>query len=163
MAYAFSRFKVGGRKALFAILLAQMLPPATLIIPLFLLMYHIKLTNSIIRVVISHLTVLLPLVTWFLIGFFDDVPRELEDAAQVDGCTQWETFFKTFSYPSFAQGWELPGCLPLFCPGNDMFYALKFDECQRPGHCRLALPAIGLSAVLKWDRCPRQSYWRSCQ
>ena len=52
-----------------------MLPPATLIIPLFLLMYHLKITNALARVVISHLTVLLPLVTWFLIGFFDDVPR----------------------------------------------------------------------------------------
>jgi ABC-type glycerol-3-phosphate transport system permease component len=122
-AYAFSRFNVGGTKARFGILLAQMLPPATLIIPLFLLMYHIKITNSIIRVVISHLTVLLPLVTWFLIGFFDDVPRELEDAAQVDGCTQWQTFFKIV-LPIIRPGMGAAGLFAFVMSWNDMFYAL---------------------------------------
>jgi multiple sugar transport system permease protein len=122
-AYAFSRFNVGGSKARFGILLAQMLPPATLIIPLFLLMYQIKLNNSIIRVVISHLTVLLPLVTWFLIGFFDDVPRELEDAAQVDGCTQWQTFFKIV-VPIVRPGMGAAGLFAFVMSWNDMFYAL---------------------------------------
>ena len=122
-AYAFSRFNVGGTNARFGILLAQMLPPATLIIPLFLLMYHLKITNSIIRVVISHLTVLLPLVTWFLIGFFDDVPRELEDAAQVDGCTQWQTFFKIV-LPIIRPGMGAAGLFAFVMSWNDMFYAL---------------------------------------
>jgi multiple sugar transport system permease protein len=122
-AYAFSRFNVGGSKARFGVLLAQMLPPATLIIPLFLLMYHIKLTNSIIRVVISHLTVLLPLVTWFLIGFFDDVPRELEEAALVDGCTRWQTFLKIL-VPVVRPGMGAAGLFAFVLSWNDMFYAL---------------------------------------
>jgi ABC-type glycerol-3-phosphate transport system permease component len=93
-AYAFSRFNVGGSPARFGVLLAQMLPPAALIIPLFLLMYHIKLIGSIWAVVVAHLTVLLPLATWFLIGFFDELPLELEEAALVDGCTRWQTLIK---------------------------------------------------------------------
>jgi multiple sugar transport system permease protein len=122
-AYAFSRFNVGGDKARFVVLLAQMLPPATLIIPLFLLMYHLKISNSLARVVISHLTVLLPLVTWFLIGFFDDVPRELEEAALVDGCTQWQTFLKII-VPIIRPGMGAAGLFAFVMSWNDMFYAL---------------------------------------
>lgn len=122
-AYGFSRFNVGGNKARFFVLLAQMLPPATLIIPLFLLMYHVKLTNSIIKVVISHLTVLLPLVTWFLIGFFDDVPRELEEAALVDGATRWQTFFQIV-LPIVRPGIGAAGLFAFVLSWNDMFYAL---------------------------------------
>lgn len=128
-AYAFSRFNVGGSKARFVVLLAQMLPPATLIIPLFLLMYHVKLTNSIIRVVISHLTVLLPLVTWFLIGFFDDVPRELEEAALVDGCTRWQTFLMIV-VPVVRPGMGAAGLFAFVLSWNDMFYALMLTSAK---------------------------------
>lgn len=128
-AYGFSRFNIGGNKARFIVLLAQMLPPATLIIPLFLLMYHVKLTNSIVRVVISHLTVLLPLVTWFLIGFFDDVPRELEEAALVDGATRWQTFFQIV-LPIVRPGIGAAGLFAFVLSWNDMFYALMLTSAK---------------------------------
>ena len=122
-AYAFSRYNVGGNKSRFLVLLSQMLPPATLIIPLFLLMYQVRLNNSLVRVVISHLTVLLPLVTWFLIGFFDEVPRELEDAALVDGCTHWQTLLKIV-IPVVRPGLGAAALFAFVLSWNDMFYAL---------------------------------------
>jgi multiple sugar transport system permease protein len=122
-AYAFSRYNVGGSKARFFVLLAQMLPPATLIIPLYLLMYQVQLTNSIIKVVIAHLTVLLPLVTWFLIGFFDEVPRDLEDAALVDGCSHWQTLLKIL-IPIVRPGLGAAALFAFVLSWNDMFYAL---------------------------------------
>jgi ABC-type glycerol-3-phosphate transport system permease component len=100
-----------------------MLPPATLIIPLFLLMYMVNINNSLVRVVISHLTVLLPLVTWFLIGFFDEVPRELEEAALVDGCTRWQTFLMIV-IPVVRPGLGAAGLFAFVLSWNDMFYAL---------------------------------------
>lgn len=122
-AYAFSHYNVGGNPARFFVLLAQMLPPAALIVPLFLLMYYTKLMGSIYAVVIAHLTVLLPLTTWFLIGFFDDVPRELEEAALVDGCTSWQTFFKIV-LPVVRPGLGAAGLFAFVLSWNDMFYAL---------------------------------------
>ena len=105
-------------------LLAQMLPPAALIVPLFLLMYYSKiLFGTIFAVVIAHLTVLLPLVTWFLIGFFDDVPRELEEAGMIDGCTPWQTFFKIV-IPNVLPGLGAAGLFAFVLSWNDMFYAL---------------------------------------
>jgi len=122
-AYSFSRFNVGGSIMRFLVLLAQMLPPAALIVPLFLLMYYTKLMGSIYTVVIAHLTVLLPLVTWFLIGFFDDIPRELEDAALVDGCTPMQTFLKIV-LPIVRPGLGAAGLFAFVLSWNDMFYAL---------------------------------------
>jgi multiple sugar transport system permease protein len=122
-AYAFSRYNVGGNKSRFLVLLSQMLPPATLIVPLFLLMYQVRLNNSLVRVVISHLTFLLPLVTWFLIGFFDEVPRELEDAALVDGCTHWQTLLKIV-IPVVRPGLGAAALFAFVLSWNDMFYAL---------------------------------------
>lgn len=107
----------------FLVLLAQMLPPAALIVPLFLLMYYTKLMGSIYTVVIAHLTVLLPLVTWFLIGFFDDIPPELEDAALVDGCTPMQTFLKIV-LPIVRPGLGAAGLFAFVLSWNDMFYAL---------------------------------------
>ena len=122
-AYAFSRFNVGGNPTRFLVLLAQMLPPAALIIPLYLLMYYMKLIGSLYAVVVAHLTVLLPLVTWFLIGFFDDVPSELLDAAMVDGCTPWQTFLKIV-LPVVLPGLGAAGLFAFVLSWNDMFYAL---------------------------------------
>jgi len=122
-AYAFSRFNVGGSTARFLTLLAQMLPPAVLIVPLFLIMYYTKLIGSVWAAVISHLTFILPLVTWFLIGFFDEVPRELEEAAKVDGCTNWQALFKIV-LPAVRPGLGAAGLFAFVLSWNDMFYAL---------------------------------------
>lgn len=122
-AYSFSRFRTGGNGMRFAILLAQMLPPAALIIPLFLLMYHLGLLDTLWAVVASHLTFVLPLVTWFLIGFFDDVPRELEEQAMVDGCTQWQAFYRIV-LPTIRPGLGAAALFGFILSWNDLFYAL---------------------------------------
>lgn len=122
-AYAFSRFGVGGAGLRFAVLAAQMLPPATLIVPLFLIMYSLQLLDSVWAVVAAHLTFILPLVTWFLIGFLDDVPRDLEEQAMVDGCTQWQAFYKIV-LPAIRPGLAAAGLFGFVLSWNDLFYAL---------------------------------------
>jgi len=122
-AYSFSRFRTGGDGARFAVLLAQMLPPAALIVPLFLLMYTLHLLDTLWAVVASHLTFILPLVTWFLIGFFDDVPPELEEQAMVDGCTQWQAFYRVV-LPTIRPGLGAAALFGFVLSWNDLFYAL---------------------------------------
>ncbi len=122
-AYSFSRFRTGGNGAQFAILLAQMLPPAALIVPLFLLMYHLRLLDTLWAVIASHLTFVLPLITWFLIGFFDDVPPELEEQAMVDGCTQWQAFYRVV-LPTIRPGLGAAALFGFILSWNDLFYAL---------------------------------------
>ena len=122
-AYSFSHFNVGGSATRFTVLLAQMLPPATLIVPLFIIMYYTKLTGTLFAVIIAHLTFILPLITCFLIGFFDGVPKELEEQAMVDGCTEWKAFIKIV-IPTVWPGLGAAGLFGFILSWNDVFYAL---------------------------------------
>lgn len=122
-AYALSRFRVGGSSLRFVILLAQMLPPAILIVPFFLILYYLRLLDSLIGVIASHLTFILPLVTWFLIGFFEDLPRDLEEQAMVDGCTRWQAFYKVV-IPVIRPGLGAAALFGFILSWNDLFYAL---------------------------------------
>ncbi len=122
-AYSFSRYRTGGGLARFSILAAEMVPPAVLIVPLFLLMYRLSLTNTLIAVIAAHLTFVVPVVTWFLIGFVDEVPRELEEQAMVDGYTRGQAVTKVV-LPAVRPGLAAAGIFGFVLSWNDMFYAL---------------------------------------
>jgi len=122
-AYSFSRFNTGGTPARFAILAAQMLPPVVLVISIFLMMYHLRLLKTYAGIIVAHLSFILPLVTWFLIGFFDEVPRELEEQAMVDGYTRFQAFYKVV-LPNVRAGAAAAGIFGFVLSWNDFFYAL---------------------------------------
>ncbi len=122
-AYAFSRFRTGGTGLRFLILAAQMMPPALFIIPFFLMAYYVGLLDTVWAVAIAHLTFIAPLVTWFLIGFFEDVPRDLEEQAMVDGCTRWQAFIRIV-LPAARPGLGAAGLFAFIMSWNEMFYAL---------------------------------------
>lgn len=122
-AYAFSRFRTGGTWLRFLILTAQMMPPALFIIPFFLMAYYTGLLDTVWAVAIAHLTFVAPLVAWFLIGFFEDVPRDLEEQAMVDGCTRWQAFLKVV-LPAARPGLAAAGLFAFIMSWNEMFYAL---------------------------------------
>jgi len=122
-AYAFSRFKTGGGAGRFSILAAEMMPPAVLIVPFFLLMYRLALIDTLWAVVAAHLTFVAPVVVWFLIGFIDEVPRELEEQAMVDGYTQFQAFYKVI-LPVIRPGLAASAIFAFVLSWNDMFYAL---------------------------------------
>jgi ABC-type glycerol-3-phosphate transport system permease component len=121
-AYAFSRFQ-GFQGARYSILAAEMMPPAILILPLFLVLFHLKLIDSRIGVIFTHLTFVLPVVTWFLIGFFDKVPRDLENQAMIDGYTRFQAFYKVI-LPAVRPGLGAAGVFGFVLSWNDLFYAL---------------------------------------
>ncbi|MCW2305861.1 carbohydrate ABC transporter permease [Rhodobium gokarnense] len=121
-AYSFSRYKTGAGFR-FTILAAEMMPPAILILPLFLILYQLGLIDSLMGVILAHLTFVVPVVTWFLIGFFDDVPRELEDQAMIDGYTRFQAFYKVI-LPAIRPGIAAAAVFGFVLSWNDMFYAL---------------------------------------
>ncbi|MER3400908.1 MAG: carbohydrate ABC transporter permease [Thermoflexus sp.] len=122
-AYAFSRFRTGGTALRFLILAAQMMPPALFIIPFFLMAYYTGLLDTIWAVAVAHLTFIAPLVTWFLISFFEDIPRDLEEQAMVDGCTRWQAF-RHIVLPAARPGLSAAGLFAFVMSWNEMFYAL---------------------------------------
>jgi N,N'-diacetylchitobiose transport system permease protein len=94
-ALAIARFQFYGRRALILVVLAvQLVPFLALLIPLFLMMQRAHLTNSLVGVSIVYLVLILPYTVWTLRGFIAAIPRELDEAALIDGCTRFQTFWR---------------------------------------------------------------------
>jgi N,N'-diacetylchitobiose transport system permease protein len=94
-ALAIARFKFYGRRAIILVILAvQLVPFLALLIPLFLMLQRGNLTNSLIGVSITYLVLILPYTVWTLRGFISAIPRELDEAALIDGCSRFQTFWR---------------------------------------------------------------------
>ena len=88
-AYAFSRLRFRGRdRWATTILSLRFMPPVAVAIPILLMMRTINLDDTYPGLILPYVAFSLPLTIWILIGFFDEIPRELDDAALVDGCTR---------------------------------------------------------------------------
>lgn len=86
--YAMSRFRYAGvRETGYFLLVARMLPASLLIIPLYFIFVRLGLNDNYLAVIIANTTFVVPFGAWMLKGFFDSIPRELEDAAMIDGTT----------------------------------------------------------------------------
>jgi multiple sugar transport system permease protein len=86
--YALSRFRYRGvRETGYLLLVARMLPGSLLIIPLYAIFAQLGMLNNMLSLVVANTTFVVPFGTWMMKGFFDSIPRELEDSAQVDGCS----------------------------------------------------------------------------
>lgn len=94
-AYAFSRYKFYGRKwGLFLLLFTQMIPAGMLILPLYLMIMKLNLINTYLGMIIAYSVSSLPFSIWILKGYYDTIPRSLEEAAKVDGTSDIGAFYK---------------------------------------------------------------------
>lgn len=95
IAYAVTRQRIRGKKLIVgAMLYAYMFPPLLIAIPIFTIFARMGLSDTLTGLIVSHLTLTLPLGVWFLWGFFKSMPFELEEAAMVDGCTRLGAFVR---------------------------------------------------------------------
>lgn len=94
-AYAFSRFRFRGRQTLLqGFMVTQLFPSVVMMIPLYILMNAAGLLNSLMGLVIVYATTAIPFATWTLKGHFDTLPRDIEEAAIIDGATRWQVFWR---------------------------------------------------------------------
>ncbi len=94
-ALAIARFNFYGRRAIIMIILCvQLVPLLALLIPLFLMLQGWHLTNSLFGVALVYLVLLLPYTVWTLRGFIAGIPKELDEAAMIDGCTRPQVFWR---------------------------------------------------------------------
>jgi arabinogalactan oligomer/maltooligosaccharide transport system permease protein len=93
-AYAFSRFRFPGhRKFLLVFLVVQMFPGSLLMIPLYVLMDKLGLLDQVLGLVLVYSTTAIPFCVWMLKGYFDTIPKELEEAARIDGASRFRIFY----------------------------------------------------------------------
>ncbi len=151
--YAFSRYRYRGLKSLLILILAtQMIPSAVLLLPLYVMYQHFGLLNSYLGLILVYTTFSLPFAIWMMKGFYDTVPKELEEAAWVDGMGKFGTLFRitlrlvtpgimAVALFSFLTGW------------NDLMFALTFNTVPS---LRTIPPGIQLSYVGQY-----MYYWSS--
>jgi multiple sugar transport system permease protein len=78
----------------FLVLSVRILPGIAFLVPLFVIYRRLGLINTLGGIVLTHVIVVLPLIIWIMAGFFEDIPRELEEAALIDGCSRVGTFVR---------------------------------------------------------------------
>ena len=94
-AYSLSRLKPKGTRILsFIILTSRMIPPITLIVPLYIIYTRINLFDTRIGLILVFIALNIPFATWLMKGFFQDIPKSIEEAAMIDGCTPFQSFWK---------------------------------------------------------------------
>lgn len=94
-AYAFSRFKIPGKDdLLFFILSTRMMPPIAVAIPIYLMYRELGLSDTKLGMILLYSAVNVSLAVWLLKGFIDEIPREYEEAALIDGYTRFQAFRK---------------------------------------------------------------------
>ena len=91
-AYSIARYKQ--QKLSMFILVARLMPGISFLMPWYIVFSRLRMMDSYIALILSHMLICLPLVVWVMAPYFDSVPRELEEAAMVDGLTQQMAFFK---------------------------------------------------------------------
>jgi len=93
-AYGIARYRAGGSFLPFQILQLRMFPPIAIVIPLLIMYSYLHLVDTFYGLILIYAAVTFPFVVWLMRSFFQEVPREISEAAIVDGCSQWGAFFK---------------------------------------------------------------------
>jgi multiple sugar transport system permease protein len=134
IAYGLARLPVGGKNVfLLAFLVAQMFPSIMLALPLFVMFTRIGLMNTLLAVILAITTRTLPFAVLVLRPFFLSLPRELEDAAYIDGCGLWGSFYRII-LPLSRPGLLTVATLTFLMGWSDFLFPLAFisDDTKRP-------------------------------
>lgn len=119
--YGIAKARASASAAL--ILVARITPGLSYLIPLFLLFQWLNLTGSLLPIVVTHLVITVPIVVYVMIGFFEDLPSELEEAALVDGATIWEAF-RQVALPLARPGITVAAILSFIFSWNNFIFAV---------------------------------------
>ncbi len=120
-AYAIARF--GHRGFALGILVCRMIPGIAFLVPWFVVFRILGLLDSFAGLVLAHLVITVPLITWIMIGFFEEVPVELEEAARIDGCSRAGVFLR-IALPLVRPGLVSAGILALIFAWNSFLFPL---------------------------------------
>ena len=127
-AYAFSRLKFRGKNfLLMSMLFTQLLPAVSLLIPLYLTLRLLGMINHIHTLIILYTGSVLPYVIWVLSGYYHSVPRDLEDAARIDGSSYLQAFLRIV-LPLAKPGFVAIGALAFLLSWDEFLYALIFTN-----------------------------------
>jgi multiple sugar transport system permease protein len=126
LAYPLARMNFPGSALIaFTVAATYLVPQPLLFIPMADIIQRMGLGNTLTSVILTYPTLLIPFCAWLLMGYFKSVPRELEDAARIDGATRLQTMFRVF-LPLCTPGFISAGIFAFTLAQNEFLYALVF-------------------------------------
>jgi ABC-type glycerol-3-phosphate transport system permease component len=129
--YGFARFRFFGREALaLSVLFSQLLPSSVVLIPLYLYFDRLHLIDTYPALILSYLIIVLPLCTWMLRGYFQGLPREIEEAGLIDGCSPLGVLVR-IALPLAGPAIVATGLYAFTVAWDEFLFALTFTQSAR--------------------------------
>jgi len=123
MAYSLARFNTGGQHLSFWVLSQRFLPPIAIVLPIFLNYRALGLNDTHLGMILAYTVFTLPVSVWMMFAYFRGMPRSLEEAALVDGCTRWTSFWRV-AVPLAAPGIVAAAVFTFIACWTEFFFAL---------------------------------------
>jgi multiple sugar transport system permease protein len=145
-AYVLTRLRFPGRKFFAnAVMITYLVPPGLMFIPLYQMFIKFHFTNSLFTLIVAYPSFTVPFATWFLMSFFRSIPRDLEEAALIDGATRSQAFVRII-LPLSTPGLLAAGLFCFTLSWNEFLYALIFISSDK-----LRTLPVGLNEFLTSD------------
>jgi multiple sugar transport system permease protein len=136
------RFRFGMKKPIsFWIMIIRILPPIAFTIPLYAMFSKMGILNTKIPVIAACILINITLIIWYMIGFFAELPEEIEESAKVDGATEWQLFRKIV-LPLVAPGIAAIAMLSFMYAWNEYTYSIIFIQSPANNTVPIALAAL---------------------
>lgn len=149
-AYAIARLTFKGNKVIGkAVFFTYLLPQAVLVIPLYLLLNYMHTINTLWSLYISYPIAIVPFCTWLLIGYFSKIPRELDEAAMIDGTSRMGVLFRIV-LPLSGPGLTATAIFSIVNAWNQYLYPLVFTSNDADRVLTVALPAFIMGDIYVW-------------
>jgi len=123
MAYSLARFNTGGQHLSFWVLSQRFLPPIAIVLPIFLIYRNIGIYDTRTGLVLAYVVFTLPVSVWMMYAYFRQMPKSMEEAALVDGCTRWQAFWSV-AVPLAAPGIVAAAVFAFIACWTEFFFAL---------------------------------------
>lgn len=150
-AFGLSRFDFKINKVfIFLLMIVQMIAPALIITPIYILFLNMNLTNSLIGLAIINTGMTVAFSTWVLKGFFDNIPSEIDEAASIDGCSKFQIFRKII-LPLSVPALITIAVITFFDVYNEYMFALTFITDQSKWLATVGLAANIAKIGVSWD------------
>ena len=147
--YAFARFDFKHKKVMFVtLMLTRAIPGIALSLPIFMLWAWTGLLDTRIGVILVYLAMNVPFTVWLIDGFFREVPIELSQAAQIDGCNRWQAFWR-IELPLAKSGIASAGIFAFLTSWNE--FALATQLCRSPDTKTLPVGLMDFTAQFSVD------------
>jgi ABC-type glycerol-3-phosphate transport system permease component len=149
-AYALSRFTLKGKRSfMMAALLPQFFPYVLVLIPFYVLMSNLGLVDSHFGVILTHTSITLPFALWMLTGYFNAIPRELDQAALIDGCSRLGVLFRII-YPVAIPGLVVAGFFAFVVSWGDYLFVSILTQSNTTQTLPIGLQTFMSSLEVRW-------------